>query len=67
MSYEPMEVLVRAATDALASAGKSLRERGWDAVLTVDSADVSQDYVYDVKLSIRLGYSMRIPNEARPE
>lgn len=62
---EPMVVLLRAATDALAGAGKPLRERGWDATLTVDAAQPHDDHVYDVRLNIRIGYAMRIPNEAR--
>jgi hypothetical protein len=59
-----MEILLRAATERLHRVGKSLREDGWDATISVARAEPHEDHFYDVNLSIRLGYAMRIPVEA---
>jgi hypothetical protein len=58
---EPQQILVRAATDAMREAGRSLRERGWPMELIVDY--IAERRTYAVSLRFELP-SMPIPIES---
>jgi hypothetical protein len=60
-----MELLLRVATQRLHDAALPLRKDGWDATVSIERAKRDEDYVYDVRLSIRIGHVLRIPDEAR--
>jgi hypothetical protein len=64
---EPVRVLRRVALEVMREAAAPLRERGWDAQLSVEAVDSSCDHFYEVRLTIPIGHSMPIPIEARPK